>query len=367
MDDKTYFIGFLLITAILIGGLAAISFIEDPAHRFNSHYEEGIAEILFSGANVANINNYDERVLQKEIIQRGNRSFDVIVLGSSRSMQINHKCEILSDNNSFFNHAVSGGTLEDYIAILALYLGNKEIPEEIIIGVDPWIFNKNNQQNRWMSLKDEYQKGLDIIYSGKNLDENRTNTPPYKYINYKYSPYLSLISRPIILKSIQMLVFSDNDEYYPTKLEEGEIAIKLTDGSLSYPNSSENNTISDIDAMAIDYANSNPIYSLGNYNEVDEGLKASFEQTIRYLKSKNAEIVLYLPSYHPIVYEKIKSDPKYSNVLVVESYLKEFSKSENITCIGSYDPEKLNLTSEDFYDGMHPSRRGTEKIFTLKI
>ena len=108
-------------------------------------FEKGIADILLSGHNVANIGNYDERLLQKDIIQNDQRQIDIIVLGSSRSMQINSQTinDIFQDQ-IFFNHAVSGASVEDYIAILDLYLEKNALPSTIIIGVDPWILNSNN-------------------------------------------------------------------------------------------------------------------------------------------------------------------------------------------------------------------------------
>ena len=77
---------------------------------------------------------------------------DVIVLGSSRSMQIGKQ---LFDGFDFFNNAVSGGSLEDHLAIYAMYRQHDLLPGTVILGLDPWIFNANNGQTRWHSIAPE--------------------------------------------------------------------------------------------------------------------------------------------------------------------------------------------------------------------
>ena len=274
-------------------------------------------------------------------------------------MQINSGTinEIFKDQ-IFLNHGVSGASIEDYIAILDLYLEKNALPSTIIFGVDPWILNSHNYQGRWKSLSTEYENGVEYIYANsivKNQDSNGIYT--------NIDPYLSLISRPIIIKSLQQLFsHQERGEYFPTELEELDVAIKLKDGTISYPASSKNKTVEEINSGAIEYANREPIYSLGHFTKIDEQSKSLFESTIHYLQNRNTTIVLFLPPYHPIVYDKLTTDPQYSMVNEVESYFREFALSENITVIGSYDPNLLNLASADFYDGMHPTREAIDKI-----
>lgn len=375
MNEKRIFIVFILIVGVLLGGAATVSYIEDPGGEFTKNiYEEGVAHILLSGHNVGNVENYDERLLQKDLIKNDPRRIDLIVLGSSRSMQISNSTSIdqVSQGQILFNHAVSGASIEDDIALLDLYLEKGSIPQTVIIGVDPWILNANNQQGRWISLRDEYQHGVAKIFSTPvppehnpdNISSSDIDPGIGFYISTDINRYSSLISRPIIIKSIIGLLNNQNQTpYFQTDLEESDVAIKIKDGSLSYPANFRDRTVEQIDKDASDYANSDPIYSLGGFTQIDEKSKFLFESTIRYLKSRNTTIIMFLPPYNPIVYNKMTSDPKYSNVKEVESYIKEFASIENITIVGSYDPNCLNLTSMDFYDGMHPRREGIDKIF----
>jgi len=357
MNEKRIFLIFLIVVAILLGIAATVAYIEDPGHIFTEGYETGIANILLSGQNAANIENYDERLLQKEIIQNDQRHIDMIVLGSSRSMQINSQTinDIFTDQ-IFFNHCVSGASIEDYIAILELYFEKNALPSTIILGVDPWILNSKNDQDRWKSLRNEYENGVERI-SAKSI----VKIQDFDDIDTNIDPYLSLISRPIIIKSLQQLL-SSNGNYYSTNFENLNVAIRLKDGTISYPESFKNKTVEQINRGATNYANNDPIYSLGRFTQIDSQSKFLFESTIQYLQKRNTTIVLFLPPYHPIVSDKLTTDPQYSMVKEAESYFREFALSENITVIGSYDPNILNLSSTDFYDGMHPTREAIDKI-----
>jgi hypothetical protein len=92
---------------------------------------------------VAGLTNYDERIFQKLVILNLKNKNDTIVIGSSRSLKVRKK--FVSESGPFFNHSVSGASLEDYISIIGVYEKTYGyVPSTVILGIDPWIFNKNN-------------------------------------------------------------------------------------------------------------------------------------------------------------------------------------------------------------------------------
>jgi len=70
-----------------------------------------------------------------------------------------------------------------------------------------------------------------------------------------------------------------------------------------------------------------------------------------------------LPPYHPIVYNHIKNNKEYKMVDKVEMYLNDYASENNIQLVGSYNPNRFNLNSIDFYDGMHPKDKIMKKNF----
>jgi len=367
MNEKRYFNFFVLVVGVLLGLAAIVSYVEDPGGVFSQNvYENGVADILLSGHTVAHIENYDDRLLQIDLISKDQRQIDVIVLGSSRSMQI-HNSPLFGDKfrgNIFFNHAVTSSTLKDYIAILELYFKKDSYPKTIIIGVDPWVLNANHDLKIPTTLENEYRDGIARINQTFVVSEMDASEHDSYDFNNDIDRYTSLISQPIIIKSIGKLLYGS---YYATDLDEADVAIKNKDGSLMYPADIRKRTVQQIDNDANNKANTIPLTGLGNFSEIDNDLQNQFESAIHYLKNKNTTIILYLPPCHPIVYKKISTDPQYSIVKEVELYFKEFALTENITIIGSYDPNQMNLTSADFYDGSHLRREAIDELFAAKI
>jgi len=362
MNDKRYFLLFSLVVGVVLGTAALVSYIGDPGEAFSRNiHEKEVAAILLGGENVCNFDDCDGRLIQKNLIQTDTRQVNAIVLGSSRSMQIRNSSLVdpAVDRQIFLNHGVPGASLEDYIAILDLYLERGYIPRTIIIGVDPWILNANNDQKRWRTLEEEYYDGLARINSTLIVSDQYSMD-----IGYYIDRYSSLIARQILFNSINKII---SGPCHATDADEADGYIKLTDGSISYPVDIRTRTVEQVDAEANDYAHSVPIFALGNFDQIDEESRQEFEATIQFLKSRNTTVVLFLPPYHPIVYDKIASEAQYSTVGVSESYFREFASAENITLVGSYDPNYLNLSSIDFYDGHHLKRDVVDSVFRATV
>lgn len=360
MSEVRRFWLFLLVVGLLLGGSAAISIVADPGLYDGNAYENGVVEILLSGQNVGNIKNYDERLLQKMLIERDRRQVGTIVLGSSRAMQIHNSTAIrnLGGDGVFLNHAVSGATLEDCIAIVELYHQRDTYPGTVIIGVDPWILNANNSQTRWRALEPEYRAGLARF--GLSPVVARQSVTERGVAVARAS--VSLLSRDVVVRSLDDLLHRRTG-YYATNREALDVAVKLSDGSRYYQAETRERTIEEIDAEARPYAEGKLILGLGRFTTVDEGLKQQYFAMIRYLESRNVTVVFFLAPYHPIVYDEITSDPQYANVQEVESLIHGFARAENITVVGSYDPYRLNMTSRDFFDDSHPDREAVDSLF----
>ena len=62
--------------------MGTINYKVDPANIFSTNlYVKGIAEILLAGHNVDNISNYDERLLQEQMITGLKSTPHIVVLG----------------------------------------------------------------------------------------------------------------------------------------------------------------------------------------------------------------------------------------------------------------------------------------------
>lgn len=327
-----------LSTIVILTVLVSVNYFGDGANLFGSDYEKVIATILLNGKNVTNISNYDERRLQKELIENLKKTPDIVILGSSRTMLINNnyfKDQIL------LNNSVSGASIEDLISIYQIYKSKGIIPRKMIIGIDPWLFNKNNNQQRWKSLENEYNE-----FHKKDL-----TLAPHLF------KYKQLFSPSYFQSSIKQL--GKNNEPQATLLRNNKGNTKLTDGSLTYSKQYREASINKINVQAQKYIQGN-IYSIENFNELSPNIMHEFELLIEDLKINNIQINFFLAPYYPLVYDEIENG--YPMVLKTEKFMRSFARKNSIEILGSFNPNKLGLDETFFYDGMHSKEKGIKII-----
>ena len=116
---KTFAIKILSIGLLILSLLITVNLIVDPAKLFNrNHYNKIINILDNNNTYLTNIMNFDERLLNKMFVEKLNKRYDILVMGSSRTKLI--RDEYFS-NSELFNTSVSGASLEDLIAIYQLY------------------------------------------------------------------------------------------------------------------------------------------------------------------------------------------------------------------------------------------------------
>jgi peptidoglycan/LPS O-acetylase OafA/YrhL len=118
--------------------------------------------------------NINERIFIKNRINCEKSLPEAIVIGSSRIMQASSRGTGLR----LLNLSVSGASLEDLITIWDL--SSKKLKYDyVFLGADPWIFNLNSGQNRWMSLGEEYKNALIGLSIDKEINVSQINSPSY--------------------------------------------------------------------------------------------------------------------------------------------------------------------------------------------
>jgi hypothetical protein len=331
----------IIILLIIVNGII------DPANIM-SGVEKKIAEYLTEGYNVTNITDMDERLLQKYVIENLTDPPEIIILGSSRIMQIGRY--YYGDN--CLNNGVSGASIEDLMAIYQLYIEkdyDKSI-RKIVIGIDPWIFNKNSGQYRWKSIGNEY-----------NNFKNK-NTSTKKYLFFKYSRLISPSYFQASIRNIPKFLLKEKGELsiMPTYEWVNDTLTREIDGTVIYDIKTRSLTESEISEKINSYINAE-IYSLENYTELSADIIQDFSFFIDKIRENNIEINFFLIPYPEKVYNYLISRQKYNIIHSVENFVKLFAKKNNIIIYGSYDPNLCDIITTDFFDGMHLNEKGIEK------
>jgi peptidoglycan/LPS O-acetylase OafA/YrhL len=279
--------------------------------------------------------NINERIFIKNRINCEKSFPEAIVIGSSRIMQASS----IGTGLRLLNLSVSGASLEDLITIWDI--SSKKLKYDyVFLGADPWIFNLNSGQNRWMSLDEEYNNALVGLGIDKEINISQTKSP--SYLN-------SAANRIYYSINLSKITAEDDTASMIDKIRK--------DGSRVYNLSYSNKSSSEVERGAFNYIS----YSMANFSYSSEA-QTILERLIVGIKNKNKKIVLVLSPYHPILFELMQSENR--KFLEIESKFREIAESSGIELIGSYDPTKVGCSSEDFYDGMHPKDKCINKVFS---
>ncbi|MDD3324194.1 MAG: hypothetical protein PHN38_03625 [Sulfurospirillaceae bacterium] len=341
---KILIVKFFLFSSLLLAGIVFFNYKIDYAGFFNQKlYLVDVANEMINGNSVVGLKNYDEKLLQKIIINKFVQEPDTIVLGSSRSMLVRYDFIPKSGDIFYYNHAVSGAVLGDMIDIVKEYKTKGNLPKRIIMGIDPWIFNRVNGA-----------ENLRNLLGMKSLEKKELDGVKYKnLVNFEYTKENVLFF---------YRNFNHQGQYSIAKNSEGINDYVLDKfGSHYYPN------VVDAEIERVLAGEKKQIQVDNRYYEL-LGFKMLsntevFEQFIHYLKENKVEVVLFLHPYHPEIYPLLLNHDTFRMILKVENYVKDFSQRNDIQILGSYNPSLYEIKKYDYADGQHGKEIVYQKIF----
>lgn len=284
--------------------------------------------------NKSNYIYYQKNANEKDFINYrikfDNSNPDVIILGSSRVMQI-------SEHNypkKILNFAQSGCEL-NCIIDTGINSTLKFKPKTLLIGVDPWLFNANLSVEAHAQDRKTFKSKLilffqDIFIPNKNYSLINTEILTEFYFLINKSSYIALSGKNELKDKIR----KDGSRIYN---------IYFISKSFEEFNKNYKNTIN---------------YKMKEYKH-SEIYEKQFENFISK-SSKNSNIILILSPYHPFIYDRMISEKPIFNE--IEEIYKKYTKTLGVSVIGSYDPNKTNCNASQFFDLMHPNDVCMKKI-----
>jgi hypothetical protein len=355
------FVGRLLRFLPLIVIMVAVNLILDPGRNFRTwrpssyEYERQIASLNTSGQNVAGVWSYDEREVQRYIAQSLREPPSVLVLGSSRMLQMHRPAWLAS---SFQNASVSGGSMLDLMALYHLYVQRPgPAPKVVLFGIDPWMLGDERGLDRY-ALADVYRTARRALglhpappaatsRFGRTLDQLRVLvSPTYFQLALKYLA-VTRGQRPS-LRATTDTVAAD--------------PIRRSDGSTTYDAATRGRSQKAVDEEARAYAAADPIYNLGGFSRIDTEAAQELAALLRDATRRGSCAVVVLMPYHPTVYHALATSARYSVAISVGSFVRKLALSVGVPVVGDYDPAVAGLTAADFYDGMHVTEAVANRI-----
>lgn len=262
---------------------------------------------------------------------------DLLLMGSSRLMQADSK--MFSSKIQMFNAAISVGTIPDFAAIWQEIKNENKSPKYVIISLDPWVFNRNNQRNEWKSNEKLYQQ-----FQSGHVDLTIQRIKKY--------------ASNFLRKSNEWPVTSRSEM-------QREESGKRGDGSTVYPESyNRPQSVLEVHTKAQRYLRG-CVFSMCDW-EFDEKNYQTLLSLLRDFYSRKIEVLLILPPYHPIVYRELMKKDEYKNPLmqVRDAYEKKLKSESNIAYefCDILDPSTAGCDEGEFTDGMHYQYSCMQKI-----
>lgn len=324
-----------------------INYTIDPANIFSTNlYIENIAAILSKGHNVDNVSNYDERLLQEQMIHRLNYTPDVVVLGSSRIMQVGAD---FFPQKRVLNCGVSHANIKDIYAIVGLLDSMKKMPAEILLNVDPGLICKFSS-NEWESLDIYYKHFISTQFNDKSSNYSGSQYILRKRISSLFSiQYFQ--SAVLFLSKKRSKKYTDVGDRLPVS------SGRLADGTIAY---SYEYMHPDTAVIANNAARRGKESGAG---EIDTAQRQLFEKLLDYLKSKNIKVTLCMMPFHPEYY-KATNEYHQQQFINYTLYYKDLAFRKRVPIKGNFDGSAYSISESAFYDDSHSSKESLKKILT---
>ena len=343
----------------------------DPGNQF-SHgklIEQKMVDALLADKKVIVEANYNERLLQKMMIEKMTRSPDVFVLGSSHIMALTQQP---FNTESFFNAGVSSASLEDDIALYYLLHKKGFNPKILVICLDPWIVSKSNPEILWKTeYAREFEKGRGLLSGKQNMLDYFVPITSFfeKYSQLLSSDYLgasinklrtSLHDHSSNKKSSEIKLFSNNDDICQNCF------VRLPTGTRLPTRAEEATTPAAADLYVMN--NVDGWQNFWTQSELDSQYAILFESFIQYLKTHQTRVVFYFPPLEPLQYmQLVQKNKNYQMVLVAQKYFEAIAQKYSVEMVGSYNPHIAGVATNDFIDSWHMKEQGFQKIFAKKM
>ena len=354
----------LLMLAPLAAAIVSTNLIVDYAGLFHSGQEQEIARLLAADRNVeVDLDTFDHRIMQRDYINRLAAAPEWAVFGSSRAgLAIDRR---MVGGTRLFNHVVSGATVEDLLAMTAMYARRDMMPRHVVLTVDPWILNRSNSQIRWQSTRDEYEQMARI------LNVSIDHAPSVFYVSPLTARRTAeLFSFSYFQACLRQVLYASGARSYPVATNEDQPGVRakiMADGSWQYPRFEHSRTPEEVNDTVRSglYAE----YSLKSFTRIDPERQRALERLVAYLTARGSDVTLLLIPYHPLEYQRLIDAPEGVVVNAVEQYVRELAAASHARFAGSYNPNRLGCQSEEFLDGIHPTRscmqRATQALLTI--
>lgn len=368
MTTKSKWLRFLPFLPALIL-LVTVNIFGDAGNRFHD-IEDMITDSLIKG-NPTYISsaNLDERHLKYSLVKNMPDSVDCIALGPSTVM-----CVHSSDTglDKFFNLGVSDSDIYDSLGLLGFLKLSRKHTERIIFCVDTNFFadslyNSYAHKSLHKNLKPYAEYMINLLNGIENISLNENLSTYYNEIDLLFS--LSYFQACIRYLSG---MHSNNNSEYKTFSRYGVVykgysgAYYMPDGSLVYARKILLRDVNDVIFLSGQYDYDMNSHISSENEHASKYSKMIFEKLIQYCINNGIEIKLFLCPLAPALWDRFDNN-KRPIFTELEEFAHSMAEKYSLKITGSYNPHKINIPNEAFYDARHIRRELLSKYLDFKF
>lgn len=342
--------------------VAAVNWYVDSYACLRITYDQIGEQMAVNEMNVAGLeeSDFNDRKLLLACLTRQKEAKELIVAGSSRVMNFEHT---MFGTDSFYNTGLSESTIYDLLAVAGILAVEEKLPEQMVIGVDAFLFNASHNNDRWKELE------AYAVYMGAQLgrtdlaggtvqipENGKTVTALRMDAGREYDKWLSL---DYFRYNVTLLPEGRRFDVAYTRDWQTEQYLKHYDGSISYQRELREVDVEEVEELTGQAIEEQVVYRMTDFQELDEESIQLLSALIDYLSGNGVEVILYLPPYSPMMYNYIESAGAYQITFQVEERVKQLALEKGAALYGSYDPAGCGLAMTDLYDIYHVK---TEKM-----
>ena len=318
------------------------NYLVDPANIFSGQaYVSGIAGILLKGHNVDKVANYDERALQEQIITKLSWRPDVVVLGSSRVMELGAD---FFPGKKVLNCGVSHANINDLLAITGLLDSTDRLPQEVVINLDPHLVCQGGT-SEWESLAAYREHYLTEIHAKEPLHRGSLGL----------EKFYSLISFEYFEKSLGFVLQHKTKRFLDVGQNRPAVYGRFSDGTICYPSS-----YAFPDTLKV--AGDARVIGGREETTLDTTKVKQLNELLDFFAARKIAVVFIMLPYHPNYYRMM--DQRYPNMFNQYTRIfRQIALDRQLPIHGGFDANTLGIPLGQFYDSWHCSRAAIKKVY----
>lgn len=304
---------YLITLFVLLGSVLALNGRVDLAGTGSDHVVTQLAAAQRSGGILVAETDFDQRLWVRtrlsDVCPR------VLVLGSST---VGGLSSAMLKERSFLNAWLTGPTLADYEALFIVLSELGCVPRFVIMGVDPWLFNAAETNERWRSLSAEwrrYQSGearlrdwLDEVgHEWAILKERLSFTTTLESVRWLLAHHrkgVDVVSGPHLIQS-------SIDEACGSA--RAELRVRYADGHfISCPRFIPSFAVRE--GIARDYV-ANDTHGIQSSISLDEAALDRLEALLKRYGAAGMRVLVVAPAVHPQAYKAMRNATAVANRL----------------------------------------------------